>query len=260
MQSRKPQRVLVTGGAGFLGFQVLLALVALGAQVTALIRADREESLEPLREQINVVVGDVWNKASLKGRARNHDIVVHLIGSARVDPQRGLTYDQVNLTSARNVIGMAISDGVPHVVLLSTVLRPLELSGAYVRSKRDAENLLRESGVHWTIIRAPALFFTRQSPVLGVVALLGGIFPFNMVFGRYLPLPVERAARGIAGIAMQPNAFEMQTVYAPRLRRVNRLVLRLPAESSQPAVASQTTSAGRPEDEDDEYFGWTPPH
>ena len=66
------KRIFVAGGTGFLGFRVIRALLEKDAKVTALIQPDNEDKLGPLRNRIDCVEGDVWNPASLKGRARGH--------------------------------------------------------------------------------------------------------------------------------------------------------------------------------------------
>lgn len=260
MQRPKPPRIIMTGATGFLGYRVLVALTALGAEVTALVPADRQDALEMLGDTVQIVVGDVWNKASLKGRARNHDVVIHLVGSAHIDPQRGLTYEQVNLTSARHVIGMAVSDGVPQVMLLSTVVRPLELPGAYVRSKRDAEGYLKSSGAQWTIIRAPGLYTPRKSPFLVLISALGRLFPFSLLVGRYLPFSVEAAARGIAAVAVQGSQYTERILYMPDLRRAARRIGRGSRQPHNTAVNTRASTAVIDDNDVDEHFGWTPPH
>jgi nucleoside-diphosphate-sugar epimerase len=98
----------------------------------------------------------VWNPASLRGRARSHHAVVHLIGGTRPDPARGLTFRHLNFVSARNVAEIAVRDAVPHFVLLSASAAPLGVSGEYIDSKREAEDYLKKTGLTWTIIRAAA--------------------------------------------------------------------------------------------------------
>lgn len=254
MQATSDVRVMVTGATGFLGFRVVVALLEAGASVSVLVRPDRQEILNPLIDQIDVVYGDVWNKASLKGRARNHHVVIHLVGSPHVDPARGLTHNQINLVSARHVTAMAISDGVSHMILLSTVLRPLDLPGEYVRSKRDAESYLRSSGLHWTIVRAPALYAPYNSAALRLIASVGRIPPFGWLAGRYLPLSVDVAARGIAGLALRPQSYDEDVIYAPRLRWVAR-------KSRQKQPLMRPPSLGQSHDDDDLEIptGWMPP-
>ena len=246
-------KILVTGATGFLGYRVVIALLEAGVSVSVLVQPDRQESLAPLAEYVDFIEGDVWNKASLKGRARNHQVVVHLVGSHHIDPARGLTYNQINLVSARHVTAMAVSDGVPHMVLLSTIVRPLDLPGAYVRSKRDAESYLIASGLHWTVVRAPALYLPQQSSLLRLVALLGGLVPFRWLIGRYLPLSVNVAARGIAGVALNPMAYHQKTIYVSQLRRIARKLAR-----QTPAIRPISSNSRYAEDVESP-FGWMPP-
>jgi len=63
--------------------RVVRALLDQGLEVTALIRPDTEDKLGPLRYRVNLVRGDAWNPASLKGRAHGHQTVVHLMGGTR---------------------------------------------------------------------------------------------------------------------------------------------------------------------------------
>ena len=155
MHRRNWNKVFVTGGTGFIGLHTVSALVEAGAEVTVLVRPDHEEKLGALRRHVHTVPGDVWNSASLKRRSRGHGVVVHLVGSIRAQPQHGLTFHQLNLVSARNAISMAVSDGVPYFVLLSAAAKPLGVPVEYLRSKREAEEYLRDSGLRWTIVRAP---------------------------------------------------------------------------------------------------------
>ncbi len=254
MAAENRRSVLVTGATGFLGYRVVVALMEAGAEVTALVRQDRADALGTLSERIRVVYADVWNKASLKGRARGCRSIVHLVGSTRADPRRGLTYNQVNLMPARNVVNMAVGDGVPYLILLSTVMRPGDLPGAYVRSKRDAEVYLRNSGLNWTIVRAPALYPPRSSTVFKFLSLVGGLWPFSMLVGRMMPLSADVAARGMASVALNPRLYENRTVYANQLRRMARLHRRRSRTRNLQGVFSSQS-----EDLDEPPFGWLPP-
>lgn len=115
MARRNWNKVFVTGATSFIGLRVVTELVNAGADVTVLVRPDHEEKLGALRRHVRMVSGDVWNSASLKGRARGHGVVIHLVGSLRAQPERGQTFHQINLVSARNVISLAVSDGVPYL-------------------------------------------------------------------------------------------------------------------------------------------------
>lgn len=247
-------KILVIGGTGFLGFRVVAALIEARADVTVMVRPEREEKLRPLAKYIRIIYGDVWNKASLKGRARGHKVILHLVGSTHADPARGFTFQQINLVSARNVTAMAVSDGVPAMVFLSTVMRPWDLAGDYIYSKRAAEEYIRSSGLGWTIIRAPALYAPGQSG-LRFLAAGGNMFPFGFLLGNRMPLSVDVAARGIAHIALKPAPFEKKVVYTRQLRRVARANRQHPPLARPlPAHTDNTSDAL-----DESPFGWLPP-
>jgi NADH dehydrogenase len=259
MPRRNWNKVFVTGGTGFVGLRVLSALVEAGADVTALVHPAHEERLGILRRYVHLVSGDVWNAASLKGRARGHGVVVHMVGSLRAQPERGLTYRQINLVSARNVIGMAVGDGVPYFVLLSAAHRPTGVTKEYLHSKREAETYLRVSGLRWAIVRAP-LIFDRAQPggrFFAFLARVGALPLLRVFFGRRTPLPVDVVARGMAQLALQPELPTNRLLYAGDLRRLGRR-----PRGWRPRVAVPRLRAARtvPDAEEDEVpFGWLPP-
>lgn len=253
---RERTRVFVTGATGFLGFRVVASLLDQGMAVTALVRPDQLDKLAVLEGRIRIVQGDIWNRGSLKGLARGHQIVVHLVGSVRADPARGLTYQQINLVSARNIIGMAVSDGVPNFVFLSVASPPMMMPADYIFSKRDAEDYLQNSGLHWTIVRPPVLYLPAlRRPLLSLMGALGGLPPLSWLIGRYMPLSVELAGRGIAALCEDVYQYEMRTIYANRLRRLARQ--RSTGKMlTQPVIASRNT---QDDALDETPFAWLPP-
>ena len=194
-------RVLVTGGGTFLGDSIAAALLAEGVEVTLLVRPGAEDKLGSLADRAHWYSANVWDSASLKGRARSHSAVIHTVGSLSADPAQGLTFQYLNFVSARNVANMCVSSGVPHMVLLSSVRAPW-INGQYIAAKREAEAYIPRVGLRATIIRAPISYVRgmRRRPSTGMMSLLGTIPPLSWLwFGRVAPLPVDvRRARGRA--------------------------------------------------------------
>lgn len=247
-----PQRVMVTGASGFLGFRVAAALLEVGATVTVLVRPEQEDKLASLANRVRIQHADIWNRPSLKGLARGHDAIVHLVGSRQIDPARGLTYQQVNLVSARNVIGMAVSDGILNFGLISVAALPGMHPPEYMRSKRDAEEYLRNSGLQWTVYRVPALFVPSvKRPILSMLGWLGIIPPTRWLIGKYMPMGVDTAARGIAASVMQPRGVGV--LYTNDLRRMAR------AYSGRPLLIRQARVERTLDELDETPFGWLPP-
>jgi uncharacterized protein YbjT (DUF2867 family) len=227
--------------------------------VTLLVRPGAEDRLGPLADRTRWWTADVWDSASLKGRARGHSSVVHTVGSMTADPARGLSYHQLNFISARNVANMCISGGVAHMVLMSSPRAPWVNSG-YLRAKREAEAYLERVGLRATIIRAPLAYLrgAPRSPFYQLMSVLGVVPPFAWLgFGRIAPIPVDVLARGVASITLEER--QTRTVYyAPDLRRRGRQ-----EDAITPLFDPDDTQPVRPTPfryvDENTPFGWTPP-
>ncbi len=212
--------ILVTGGGSFLGDNIASALLAAGASVSLLAHPAAEDKLGPLAQTTRWSLADVWQPASLRGKARFHSVVIHTVGSLRADPSRGLTHEWLNAVSARNVADMCVRDGVERIILLSSASAPW-VSRSYIRSKRQAEAYLKRLGLSSAIIRAPLLYapgsarplFYRLLSLLGAVPLLSWRF-----LGRAAPMPIDVFARGVAMVALAEEALP-PVLYASDLRR-----------------------------------------
>jgi uncharacterized protein YbjT (DUF2867 family) len=264
------QRILVTGGGTFIGDNIAAALLAEGADVTLLVRPGAEDRLGDLRQQLRWWTADVWDTASLRGRARGHSVVINTVGSLVADPTRGLTHQRLNFVSARNIAAMCVSDGVPRMMLLSSAYAPW-ISRSYLRSKREAERYLGRVGVQGIIIRAPLTYIRRQrrSPFFELMTLLGSVPPLRWTFlGCIAPMPVDILARGVARIALNVEQARYM-YYGPDLRRMNNPdelshnLSDAPAPATDDRQKDDTTPPGSRHPfefvDEDAPFGWTPP-
>ena len=255
--STKP-RILVTGGGTFLGDSIAAALLAEGVDVTLLVRPGAEEKLGSLAQRARWYSADVWDPASLKGRARGHASVIHTVGSLTADPAQGLTFQWLNFVSARNVANMCVSSGVPHMVLLSGVRAPW-ISRQYIAAKREAEAYIPRVGLRATVIRAPIAYVrgANRRPFYWLMSVLGSIPPLSwMWFGRVAPMPVDVLARGVARITLEPRQKDA-TFYARDLRKRNA------AQERRSGISERETQIQRPQplypEDENAPFGWLPP-
>jgi uncharacterized protein YbjT (DUF2867 family) len=256
------RRILVTGGGTFLGDYIAAALLAEGAEVTLLVRPGAEEKLGPLVQRTRCYTADVWNPASLRGRARGHASVIHTVGSMTADPTQGLNYHWLNFVSARNVANMCVSDGVPHIVLMSAVRAPW-VNGHYLRAKREAEGYMARVGLHPTIIRAPVAYVrgVRRHPFYLLMTILGSTPILSWFwFGRIAPMPIDMLARGVARITLDKNRTK-SIYYAPDLRKRNTAREARRAAPLTPTEMPPPTQFVHPIEllDEDTPFGWMPP-
>jgi len=97
-------KVLVTGGAGFLGRNVVSALLDAGHESVLLIRGGRRPGLP---EQATVVDGDVRDAAAFTAAAAGCDAIIHAAAMVKIWSARREDFDDINLGGIRNAIAAA---------------------------------------------------------------------------------------------------------------------------------------------------------
>jgi len=80
------QRVLITGGLGFIGSNLAIALVNMGADVEiydALIdqMGSNKFNIQPVKKDVKITIADLRNKEKIAKAVRNKDIIFNLAGT-----------------------------------------------------------------------------------------------------------------------------------------------------------------------------------
>jgi len=114
--TRKTEKVLVTGGGGFLGRAIVTRLVARGDQVRSLARNYYPE-LEELR--VDQVQGDICDAEKVAAACKDLDIVLHV---AAKPPPWGKYHDyyRTNVIGTQNIINCCLSQKISRLVYTST--------------------------------------------------------------------------------------------------------------------------------------------
>lgn len=118
-------RVLVTGGAGFIGSHLTDHLAGLGCRVTVLdnlVNGRRENLADALATgRVDLVVGDITEAATCDRAVAGHDVVFHLaclgVRASLHDP---FSNHQVNALGSLNLLAAARRAGVKRFVYIST--------------------------------------------------------------------------------------------------------------------------------------------
>ena len=175
-----PGTILVTGGAGFLGINLIRALLARGHAVVSL---DIAPFAYPERDRITVVTGDIRDAAAVDRAMTGVDAVVHTAAALPLYPPEEISTTDVDGT--RVVFAAAHAHGVDRVVHISSTAvygipdhHPLletdrlDGVGPYGKAKIEAEMVAlqyRARGMMVPILR-PKSFVGPER--LGVFALL----------------------------------------------------------------------------------------
>lgn len=154
-------RILVIGASGGTGSEAVKQALALGHDVTALVRTPERFGVK--HERLTVAKGDVLDLASLERALPGHDAVLAPFGP------RGLPRGEQTLYTrgGANIIRAMKSSGVKRVVALTSggveddpapswfyrrILKPFLLMKAYEDHKRFEEQL-RASDLDWVVVR-----------------------------------------------------------------------------------------------------------
>jgi uncharacterized protein YbjT (DUF2867 family) len=168
--------ILIAGGTGRLGSVVAARLSSRGLAVRVLTRAPaRASHLTALG--IEVVTGDVRDRASLAPAVRGAEVVVSAIQG--FTGPRGTSPATIDYQGNVNLIDAARSAGA-QFVLMSVVGAAADSPMELFRMKHAAEQHLLAGDGHWTIVRATA-FLELWTEVLGKTAARSGR---PVVFGR----------------------------------------------------------------------------
>ena len=135
---------IVTGATGFVGREVVKALLSRDIEVRCLVRTPgREEVLGG--QPIDVHYGDVGDRAALKAAFYDADVVVHLVAVIR---EKGrATFEMVNVQGTRNVAEAARGGGVKHLIYMGALGAAAGPTYPYLHSKWQAEQAIIESGM-----------------------------------------------------------------------------------------------------------------
>lgn len=114
-------KVLVTGATGFLGSWLVRRLLDEGCAVRITKRPSSQlEELEGL--PLEIVSGDVTDRASIVAAARNVDSIFHLAGLIAYARSQRRAMEKINVDGTANVIAAAQENSVRKLVHLSSVV------------------------------------------------------------------------------------------------------------------------------------------
>ena len=145
-------QVLVTGGTGDLGRELVPRLVSKGYDVTVLSR--RANPSVPAG--IRVVQGDLTTGAGLEDALAGAEVIVHCATGAREATVRGLGYRRSKKTdidpTQRMLDAVKAKGSAPHVVYIS-IVGVDKIPLGYYRAKLETEQAIERSGLPYSILR-----------------------------------------------------------------------------------------------------------
>ena len=248
--------ILVVGGTGTLGREVVARLIASGHAVRVLTRDPSNAS----GMRVKVAVGDVRDAKTLNAAVDGCTCVVSAMHGFLGG--RGAGPEEIDAAGNANLIHAAATARVPHFVLLSVLGARADHTLSLHRAKHAAEQHLYTSGMGWTILR-PSSYAETWAGVIGAQMKSGGtalvfgrgVNPINFVSVRDVAILIEWAIdlpspqNRVIEIAGPDNVTMVEFAHrlgATKIRRIPRGALRLLATAARPfapALARQAATA-----------------
>ncbi len=218
-------KIVVLGGTGLIGAKLVKLLRARGHTVVA----------GSPRTGVNAVTGEGLADA-LRGAA----IVVDVTNAPSFEDQLVMEFFQ---SSGRNLAAAERVSGVIHHVALSVVGTPRLQSRGYFRAKLVQEQLIRDSGIPFTIVYATQFF-----EFIGAIADAGGPGPtVNISSADFQPIAAEDVALAMADATLGTPVNGVIEIAGPERMPISDAVSRYFAATHDPRQVFGDPATG--------YFG-----
>jgi uncharacterized protein YbjT (DUF2867 family) len=205
-------KIVVIGGSRLIGTKLVNNLRQNGHEVVAASPSSG----------VNTITGEGLGKA-LTGA----QVVVDVSNAPAWEDKAVLEFFE---TSGRNLSAAEAAAGVGHHVALSVVGTERLLASGYFRAKMAQEDLIKASGIRYTIVRATQFF-----------EFIGGIAQFSAV-GQTVHLPpalmqpiaADDVASALAEVALAAPVNDIIEIAGPERAGLNELVGRFLAATKDP--------------------------
>ena len=232
----KPLSLCILGGTGFLGTRLVARLIKDGHQVTVLSR-DREQ-----HKHLLVLPGltlencDVYEEAQLSERFRGKDVVINLVGILNERGFGGQGFRRAHVELTQGVLQAGRSAGVARLLHVSALKAAVDAPSYYLRSKGEAERLIREEGaaLDWTILKPSVMFGPGDSFLnrfAGLLASVPLVLPLARPNARFQPVfvddVIDAMLRCLHGGATSRQTYELGGPQIYTLREIVALVAKI---------------------------------
>lgn len=146
--------ILLTGSTGFIGARVLRALSVKNLEVRCLVRKPALQK----SSNITYMTGDVLDYDSLVRATEGIDTVyyfIHMMGNQPGGEQK--RFDTLDRLAINNTVKACKQNGVKRIIHLTGMRNPYEKLSHHLESRKEVEEIIKNSGIGYTIFRASVI-------------------------------------------------------------------------------------------------------
>ena len=220
----RAQKIVVLGGTGFIGSHLVPKLVAEGHAVTVLSRnRERRRGLLVL-PSVQILSTDVYDRAALVQRFGGHDSVINLVGI--LNETGGAKFSRAHADLTATVIAACRGAGVHRLLQMSSINAGNDAS-KYLKTRGEAETLVKNSGLDWTIFRPTIVYGHGDGLVSRFHALLklSPVLPLARPRAKVAPVYVGDVVRALTRcVHDRASCGRIHELYGPDVYTLARIV------------------------------------
>lgn len=220
----KLQRIAIFGGTGFIGSHLVPKLAANGYRITVFSRNREKHRALFVLPSVRVVSANVYERAVLVREFEGHDAVMNLVGILNETGNAKFTRAHVDLTAT--VIAACREAGIARLLQMSSINAGSDTS-KYLKTRGEAETLVKNSGLDWTIFRPSIVFGAGDGLISRFRKLLqiSPVLPLARPNAKIAPVYVGDVCAAIMFcLARRESIGKLYELYGPDTYTLLRLV------------------------------------
>lgn len=208
---RELTKITVTGASGFVGRAVQGELRRAFYPLHCVLRPNSDPQ-DSVRLGAKIFRGEVTDRDSMRQAfSTGTEGAVHLVGI--IDEEKPGDFRKIHVDGTNNVVELAREFGLKKLVLMSALGTRANAKSTYHKTKWEAEELVRKSGIPYTILR-PSIIFGEGSEFLGTLEMTARVPGITPVMGngrgKFQPLYVNDLAQMVR-ICLEDERTDGQT-------------------------------------------------
>jgi uncharacterized protein YbjT (DUF2867 family) len=172
-------KVFLTGGTGFVGSNMLAGLIDDEVQVKILVRKNKP-SCSTDQFPFEQFQGNILDPDSLKKGMQGCKILINCVGI--IIETKAQTFQKMHVNAVKNLVDAAKANEIYKIIHISALGTSNKPVSEYFRTKFEGEEIIKNSGIKFTIIR-PSLIFGNGDKFFPVLKKLIKL-PLTPVIGK----------------------------------------------------------------------------
>ena len=201
--------ILVTGGTGAMGSVLVRMLAQQQNKVRVLCMLDDPFTARVKEIAADIRYADIANKVDIRNVCDGVQTVYHL--AAIIISKDEKAFENINVEGTRNITEEAARAGVGHFIYVSSASVTYPAPTPYSLSKRKAEEIVKKSGLTYTILRPTLVYGEKGGQEFDMYLDYLKKFPVVPFIGNGVPLKrpvyVEDVNAGLLAVCGNEKTF-----------------------------------------------------